>query len=184
MGARVVYASGMSLERFDGVNGLEPTSPYLRAKRFGELSFLSMGSACILRVSSPAGPGLPPDAVLSKFIESVRQNRPIEIWGSGLREQNYLDTRDIAEYFIRALNSSSFGIKNLCNVEPITMENLANRVIRVLGEGAIQKCEMADPKEDQRSSWPMEKTFRELGEIQFRPLEDSIRRIAFSHDYS
>ena len=85
-------------------------SPYFSAKLDGESLFLAEKNTTVLRLSAPIGPGLKENLVLSKFVASAAADEIIEVWGSGMREQDFIDTSDVAELIISAINQQKKGV--------------------------------------------------------------------------
>jgi len=154
--ARVVYSSGCSLYVRSSRSVLTEqspiennfTSPYLKAKKYGENLFINNSSCAILRVSAPIGPGLSEMAVAMKFYNLAISSQPINIWGSGTREQNYVDVRDIANAMVLAAKSNKIGVYNISSDAPVTMYELASNIIKVVGQGSIEMSGDQDVSEN------------------------------------
>ena len=139
----VIYFSGCSLYRereellIDEFCPLktEVKSPYLRAKLNGDHIFHQLPNSAIIRVSSPIGIGLSNNVVIQKYINSALENDFLEIWGSGDREQNFIDVRDIAILVYKVIINKYSGPLNACSNTYTTMKELANEIIAVLGSG-------------------------------------------------
>jgi len=161
----VVYISGCSLYQRSSREYLDESSlfaeefksPYLMAKRDGDLLFSSYSRATIARVSTPIGPGLSKYSVLGRFIESAKKNGTIEVWGDGAREQDYVNVRDIAGFIVSCLNSTTFGPVNVAAGSPVTMLELATLI-----SSCYQSCEVvvtpiADPNAEQMCRYNTER---------------------------
>lgn len=53
-----------------------------------------------LRIASPAGPGMP-NSFLKQVLQAAKQGKPLTLYGTGSRVQNYIDVRDIAEALVK-----------------------------------------------------------------------------------
>jgi UDP-glucuronate decarboxylase len=153
-----LYSRSNQTVKFEDDNHtIKITSPYFSAKWFGEQTFGNEEDCTILRLAAPVGPGLKPNLVLSKFIELARSNGTIEIWGDGKREQNYVDTRDIAELIVRVLANPIQTVFNVAALQPVTMYELAKIVISSAKLGSISFAEKSDPLEGQTARYSIEK---------------------------
>ncbi|MEQ8612609.1 MAG: NAD(P)-dependent oxidoreductase [Gammaproteobacteria bacterium] len=174
----IVYASGCSLYKKnkagtkieeDTYNIVPQESPYLTSKQKGEADFLKFGKVTVLRISAPIGEGLSKFTALGRFIKLAREDGCLEIWGSGTREQNYVDVTDIADAFIRTLIMRPTEIINIAHDEPITMLKLANEVVRVFGRGSVCLTNKHDPHDGELARYSNLKAAELLG---WRPVTD------------
>ena len=180
---RVVYASGCSLyDRRSSNIMYEHTpiygghsSPYFKAKADGEALFSELRSYTIMRVSAPIGPKLPSAAVARRFFDLTSKGKTISLWGSGAREQNYVDVRDIADVMIRASFSGENGLFNIAADTPTTMYFLAQTMVRVLGKGSIEFVDIDDPLEYEYARYSNKRARNLLGWEPKASLEDSIK---------
>jgi len=191
--ARLVYASGCSLYDpfLPGKNAEDAPlqkslpSPYLRAKLDGERQILNYESGLVLRISAPLASNLPDTVVAMRFLRTALAGGVLELLGSGSRQQNYLDTRDIADCLLLATKSSASGIFNVASDQPITMRALANVIISHAGSGIVKSSSRSDPREGHSANYSNEKSRRSLGWSPIFSLEDSIdtiiRRIRAAH---
>lgn len=167
----VLYASSCGLyrkgcdvpKREDLDEALDPCTPYLRAKREGEQMFLAYGDAVIMRISAPIGRGMRKAAIVSRFLEAARGGDPIRLWGSGARQQNFISVTDIADFVRVALGSEARGIFNVAARRPVSMRELAEAVINVVGGGRIEYTAVPDPNESERADYDTTKAERLLG---------------------
>ncbi|UCG01074.1 MAG: GDP-mannose 4,6-dehydratase [Candidatus Heimdallarchaeota archaeon] len=98
----------------------EPISPYGLSKLTAEkyLHFYSKAyglSYVILRPANIYGPRQDPHGeagVISIFLEKIKTNKPLEIFGDGKDTRDYVYVKDIAEICINAMNSSQTDVFN------------------------------------------------------------------------
>jgi len=160
-GVPVVYMSTCGLyerstgdiKHEDDLSQVTVTSPYFAAKADGEALFLSDGTSTVLRLAAPVGAGLKPQLVLSRFVATARENGTIKIWGNGSREQDFIDTADVAELILSVLNQPRTMILNAASGCPITMAQLAETVIAVVGAGSIKRAEQPDPRDGETARY-------------------------------
>ena len=131
-------------------------SPYFAAKFEGEKLFSAATCPTILRLSAPVGPGLKPSLVLSRFILAAQSSSSIEIWGSGDREQNFIDVRDVADLILRVIKNPKTCTLNVAGSNPITMSELANVVVDLVGRGSIEYSSKADPREGETARYSIQ----------------------------
>jgi len=152
-------------------------SPYFAAKYEGERIFSKLSASTIFRLAAPIGRGLKRKVVLGKFLEAARAGKTISVWGSGRREQNFVDVRDVARAVLMALEKHVGGIINLAGVSPVTMLELAQTIVEVVGRGDIRVNERSDPLEHERVHYDIRRADEVLG---WRPaigLRDSLNWI-------
>lgn len=154
-GSRVVYASScinydhksVEVKTERSPYGAVPMGPYAMAKHDGEALFAQLPSHAIMRVSAPLGPGLPPTVVAQLFMARSLAGKAIKVWGTGSREQNYVDTRDIADAFVKAAQTQTNGTFNVTADCPTTMLELADATTEVVGSGTVRLSGIVDPRE-------------------------------------
>jgi nucleoside-diphosphate-sugar epimerase len=150
-GSHLVYASGCSLyDPCDPQPKVEASSvvgrtPYLTAKLAGERAAARLPKVCIARLSAPVGPGIDPRAVIARFVEGARAQQPIEVWGTGLREQDFVASADVAEFVVAAIERTTNGIYNVASGRPTTMLKLAKAICDKFGMGDIRLGTRPDP---------------------------------------
>lgn len=180
---RVVYASTCSLydKRTPDTKSEStpvsprPDSPYLQAKHDGEVLLGVLRGAAILRVSAPIGPGLPDTVVAKRFFDIASAGHAIRVWGTGKREQNYVDVTDIADLMIRAVDSDADGIFNIAADAPTPMLELASTMVGVLHRGSFELVDRPDPLEGEYTRYSNERARALLGWRPTVSLEQSIR---------
>jgi len=133
------------------------TSPYFAAKADGEKMFLSEGVSTVLRLAAPIGAGLKPQLVLSRFIATARESGTIRIWGDGTREQDFIDTADVADLIVRILDQPRTMVLNVASGVPTTMSKLAEAVVSAIGAGSIEKAIQSDPRDGETARYSIKR---------------------------
>lgn len=180
---RVVYASTCSLyNKFESTIMSEDTpvrvrsnSPYMRAKYEGEEMFATLPSYSILRLPAPIGPGLPDTVVAKRFFNQAVAGQVISVWGTGTREQNYVDVRDLADIFLRAAYSPARGVFNVAADAATKMLELAETITAVIPRSSFRLVGVPDPCESEYARYSNDRARLELGWTPTTSLEDSIR---------
>lgn len=152
-------------------------SPYFAAKRDGEKMFSSESPAVILRLAAPVGPGLSAGLVVSRFLSAARADASIRIWGSGAREQAFVDVRDVADLVCSAIVEPRAGVFNVAGNKPTTMVELAETVLGVVGKGSIEYSDRSDPREGETARYSITKVYEAYGWKPRRGLADSCKSI-------
>ncbi len=184
-GASLIYMSTCGLynrltsntKYEDDHDSISVSSPYFSAKADGESLFLSQGTSTILRLAAPVGVGLKPQLVLSRFISTARENGVINIWGSGSREQDFIDTVDVADLIVRVLKKPKRTIINVATGMPVTMMKLAKKVVEVVEKGSIKISPKIDPSDGETARYSIS---RAKDYYAWKPqctLEDSIYKL-------
>lgn len=153
-------------------------SPYFRAKLDGERLMSGLPATCVMRISAPVGPGLRRGVVLAKFIERARAGQPIEVWGSGRREQDFVAAEDIAAFVKLALSRRARGVFNVASGSPVTMRALAEAVVEAVGRGSVQSSGADDPLDGETARYSIDHAAQALGWHPRVPLRAAIETIA------
>lgn len=184
-GCPVIYASTCGLyDRLDkgwkdeGTSQIRPTGPYFKAKLRGEELFLRIPGSTVLRLSAPIGPGMRAGLVLSRFVCAAREEGKLEVWGSGSREQDFIDVRDCARAVVAACQRCPGGTFNIASAQPITMLSLARTVVQAIGTGAVRLTGLQDPKEPETARYRIIKAETLLGWHPRIALHEAIRSLA------
>jgi nucleoside-diphosphate-sugar epimerase len=150
---------------------------YHISKAIGELlcrTYNEMGLRTVsLRVSAPYG-YVSNQSVLPKFIKFAKQDKNIELWGSGSRSQVFTFVEDIGYACSLAMgNKSVNGCYNISGNKSITMIELAKMVLDSIPntKSKIVFLNTDDPEEGQKRNISLQKAKREMGfEPQFNLL--------------
>lgn len=181
----LVYASTCGLYRRDEPGAKDEDaplkdwgSPYFAAKEAGEAACAAYGKSAILRISGPIGPGLRANVVMARFIAAARDDKAITLWGSGRREQDFIDARDLAALALAAIEQGAHGIFNAASGHTATMRELAETVIKRVGGGGIAMNGQADPNENIYARYDIRKAKRVLGWEPRHTLADMVDSVA------
>lgn len=181
-----IYASGCSLynrKNPDLLTEESPistslTSPYLQAKADGEQLFMALGKGVIARIAGLIGKGLPQYMVASRFISTAAAGGTIMLWGSGMREQDFVDIEDIAFALTAMLRAPDRSIFNVSTGKPVTMLDFARIVIATLGRGSYAFNNMADPRDGEHARFANVRARELLGWSPTVTLKNSIFSMA------
>ena len=183
------YLSGTGVFNFqnDAINEERLLYPkpnhYHISKAMGEIlcgAYNEMGlRTVILRISAPYG-YVSNQSVIPKFIKLAKQDKNIELLGSGSRSQVFTFVEDIGYACRLAMeNSSVNGIYNIAGNESITMIELAKIVIDAIlnTKSKIVFSNIKDPQVGRKINIPINKAKQEMN---FEPkfdLSSGLRQI-------
>lgn len=101
----------------------------------------------ILRPFTVAGEGQRPDMALARWIDAVREGRPVQVFGSLARRRDVTDVREVARAVVAALDAD---LDDVCNVGTGTTHSLGDLItavtesvgrpadIRIVGAGPVE----------------------------------------------
>jgi nucleoside-diphosphate-sugar epimerase len=131
---------------------IDPPTAYHASKLFGEYLTLLANrnglTGSILRLTSPIGPGMPDNRILSVFTRRALANQPLQLSGQGTRQQNYVDVRDVSIAVENCLRKHVAGLFNIAGKCSISNLELAQVCINELASSSeIEFTGQSDPEE-------------------------------------
>lgn len=152
---------------FDEAHPTEPVSPYgitkLMAEHycrvFDELYGLKSVS---LRYFTVYGPRMRPDLAVHIFMQKSLNNEPIVIFGDGTKSRDFTYIDDVVGANILAMNKGS-GAYNIGGGHPITIGQLAKKIIEVTKSESEILYEKNVPGDVEHTAADTRKAERELG---------------------
>lgn len=111
---------------------------YAAAKLMTEFSITaSTFPYVIFRFFNVVGPGQLPDygMVMPRFVEAAKNNADLTVYGNGQQIRSFCHVADAVEY-MRRLENTTGEIFNLGTGDPITIGDLAERVIKLSGSNS------------------------------------------------
>jgi UDP-glucose 4-epimerase len=150
---RLVYASSSSvygdtptLPKVEDMTP-NPQSPYAVAKLTGEYycrvfnKIYGLDTVC-LRYFNVYGPRQDPDspyaAVIPLFFRHALEGKPPVIFGDGEQSRDFTFVKDVAEANVQAAESNATGVFNLGNGRRVTINRLAQLIIRLAGNKSVR----------------------------------------------
>jgi UDP-glucose 4-epimerase len=134
----------------------------------------------ILRLNAPYGLNMRNDTVLTKFIKLALRNEAILLHGSGNRMQDFTSTKDIAGLIYKLIIdcNKEYGIFNLSAGMPISMKELATKIIKVTGSSSVvMNSGSLDEQEDYLASYSIDRAKKLLNWNPEISLEIGIREL-------
>ena len=164
--SKVVFASSSSVYGDNPVTPkvetlpAAPKSPYAVSKLAGEnycLAFMEVYGLPVvsLRYFSVFGrrqrADMPYAAVIPKFINLMRQGRPITIYGTGLQARDFTCVKDVAKATVMFLDNNATGVFNVGKGSSSSVDSLVTHLEDLMGMEA--ECNYAPlPKGDWQDS--------------------------------
>lgn len=147
---KIVFASSSSIygnckeEIFsEDLKVAEPISPYAATKLACEqflytYSKLYNIQVVALRFFTVFGPRQRPDLAIRKFIDLIKENKPIPVYGDGTTIRDYTYVDDIVDGIISAMdyNDTQYEIINLGGGAPVSLNQMIETIEKVLNKKA------------------------------------------------
>ena len=109
-----------------------PISPYGKSKLVMEQEIRKNNINCIiLRFFNIFGIGQTSEyaGVITKFIEMISTNKPLEIFGDGMQTRDFVSINDVVESIYDAIKNGENGTYNIASGKAITINELAKFMI-------------------------------------------------------
>ncbi len=149
-----VYGEGSPDVKLTEESETSPISPYGESKVRMEQEIREFASEhgisyIILRFFNIFGVGQSKEyaGVISKFIEKIRQDRPLEIFGDGLQTRDFVAIEDVVKSIHNAISNDKSGTYNVASGKAVTIKKLAEMMI-LSSERNLDIRYLAPKKED------------------------------------
>lgn len=166
---RVIFASSAAVYGestavpFDEKSLTIPINPYGEGKLAGETLVLERGmavgfDAICLRYFNIYGPrqrgDSPYSGVVSRFLEQLRAQEPMVIFGDGMQTRDFIHVRDVARANVLAVCAPAplTGVFNICSGSEIAVRDLAIALLRQLGSSSTPVFRKPRPGDARRSA--------------------------------
>jgi len=190
-GIGVVFASSASVYGWEGTeiktedSKATPTDFYAKAKlqseSLGKKYFATKNAPFTsLRIAAPYGCGQRFKTVMHIFIERAIKDQPLLYYGTGSRQQDFVNIGDVAEAFVIAVEKRKSGTFNIASGKPVTMKQLAETIIKCIpgSRSVIKAASIEDPQEKFTALFNIDKAKKELGWTPKVTLEKGIADLA------
>jgi nucleoside-diphosphate-sugar epimerase len=181
MSSTIVYGLPSFVLNIDETFSVTNSSYYAAQKINAEQYILqNFENGLILRLNAPYGLNMRIDTVLTKFIKLALRNEPILLHGSGNRMQDFTNTKDIAGLIHKLIIdcNTEHGVFNLSAGMPISMKELATKIIKVTGSSSIVlNSGSLDEQEDYWASYSIDRAKQLLNWNPEISLEMGIREL-------
>jgi UDP-glucuronate 4-epimerase len=124
---------------------LTPASPYAATKRMGELllstyrDLFGLGTIA-LRFFTVYGPRQRPDMAIAKFVDAIRHDRAITLFGDGSSRRDYTYIDDIVTGTVAAIErvqAGQYELVNLGGTKTISLAELVATIEHIVGKKAV-----------------------------------------------
>jgi len=136
-----VYGEGSSDVKLTERSKTNPISPYGESKVKMEQEikqFVSKNdiNCIVLRFFNIYGIGQSDEyaGVITKFIERISRNKPLEIFGDGMQTRDFVAVHDVINSIHNAISSGKSGIYNIASGNAVTIKQLAELMISASGK--------------------------------------------------
>jgi len=138
--AAVYGKSGPNVKLTEDID-MNPISPYGESKRKMELEIKEFETknnvnCIILRFFNIYGIGQTPEysGVITKFIERIRENKSLKIFGNGLQTRDFVAIDDVIHSIHNAILYGKSGTYNIASGEITTIKEIAELMISINGK--------------------------------------------------
>ena len=153
-----VYGEGTPNVKLIEESELNPISPYGQSKVKMVLVIKEFESKhninCImLRFFNIFGIGQSPEyaGVITKFIEKITQDKPLEIFGDGMQTRDFVAIEDVISSIHNSIKFGKSGTYNIASGKSCTIKNLVERIILFSGK-ELEVRHIAPQRGDVRNS--------------------------------
>jgi len=147
----------------------DPISPYAATKKAGELvchtyhHLYGIPMTC-LRFFTVYGPRQRPDLAIHKFTRRIEAGEPVPIYGDGTTQRDYTYIGDAIAGIHGAIErDAGFGIYNLGEAVPVTLNELVAAIERALGTTARREHRPMQPGDVVQTYADISAARRDLG---------------------
>jgi UDP-glucuronate 4-epimerase len=159
-----------------------PLSPYAASKKAAETlcytyHYLHGVDVTVLRYFTVYGPAGRPDMSPFRFVQWIREGKPVTVFGDGSQERDFTFIDDIARGTVAAIAPLGYEVINLGSDEPVPLMALVRRIEKLTGRSAELRFEPAHAAD-------MKATWADIGRagrlLDWRPqttFDDGVRRL-------
>lgn len=159
-----------------------PLSPYASSKKAAEAlcytyHYLYQIDVTICRYFTVYGPAGRPDMSLFRFVQWIREGRPVTVFGDGRQQRDFTYVDDVARGTIAAMRPLGYEIINLGSDKPVVLSDAVELVEQYTGNTANIVNEPRHPA-DVLATWAdIAKAERLLGWRPQTSFEQGVRNL-------
>lgn len=133
-----IYGANAPIPTPETADSSSPLQPYAASKKGAEVMahsyhYLYGLDVTIFRYFTVYGPAGRPDMVMFRFAQWIREGRPVYLNGDGSQSRGFTYVDDIARGTIAGVKPLGFEVINLGGHEPITMNEMIERIEELTG---------------------------------------------------
>ncbi|MEX1071043.1 MAG: NAD-dependent epimerase/dehydratase family protein [Anaerolineales bacterium] len=177
-----IYGANAPLPTPETADSSHPLQPYAATKKGAEAMchayhFLDGIDVTVVRYFTVYGPAGRPNMSMFRFVQSIAEGKPLQLYGDGEQTRGFTYIDDIARGTILALKPVGYEIINLGGHESISMNKLIAILEEAIGRKAIVEHLPAE-KADMLANWAdVTKAGQQLGWEPNVGLSDGIARM-------
>ena len=152
-----IYGANAPLPTSETADSSHPLQPYAATKKGAEAMchayhFLYGIDVTVVRYFTVYGPAGRPNMSMFRFVQSIAEGKPLQLFGDGEQTRGFTYIDDIARGTILALKRVGYEIINLGGHESISMNKLIAMLEEAIGKKAIIEQFPAE-KADMLANW-------------------------------
>lgn len=170
-------------EYWGRVNPIGPRAVYDEAKRFGEAATASYRrergvDTVIARIFNTYGPRMALDdgRVVPSLLRQALTGQPLTVFGDGSQTRSLCYVEDTVEGLVRLAASGGTGPVNLGSEDEVTVEQLAETVLALVGGPSVIEHHPLPTDDPTRRRPRLDRARTELGWEPRIPLDEGLRR--------
>jgi nucleoside-diphosphate-sugar epimerase len=176
-----VYGASRAEQFREEDESSRPLSPYAATKKAAEAlahtyHALHGLDVSVLRYFTVYGPAGRPDMAMFRFVQRIREERAITVYGDGSMSRDFTYVDDVARGTIAALRPLGYEILNLGGDHPYAVREVIEAVERALGKRARIAHAPAHAADVPRTAANIDKARRLLGWSPQVALADGVAR--------
>ena len=179
-----VYGEGNKQNKINEESALNPISPYGESKigmenKIKEFCTENKMNYVILRFFNIYGKGQSKEyaGVITKFLEKIKKNKDLEVFGDGLQTRDFVAIDDIINSISMAMEYNKNGIFNIGSGKKITINDLAKLMIKLSGKKLDIKTKIGKQGDIRYSHASILLANEKLGYILKIELKEGIRKL-------
>lgn len=194
---RLVYASSAAVYGTPAQLPLEEASPTMALSPYGlekivndqyarlyrELyGFPSLGMRYFNVYGPRQDPRSPYAGVISKFMDCMRQDAPLRVYGDGLQTRDFIYVGDVARANVAALGSDLQGVCNIGTGQTVTLLEMIGTLRQIAGKALAVAHAPAREGDIRHSATRVECMAQQLGCQARTPLAEGLHKLMESLD--
>jgi UDP-glucuronate 4-epimerase len=160
----------------------KPLSPYAASKKAAETVCFTYHhlhglDVTVLRYFTVYGPAGRPDMSPFRFVQWIREGRPVTVYGDGTQQRDFTYIDDIARGTVAAIRPVGYEVVNLGSDKPVPLMALIRRIEALTGRSAKLRFEPAHAADMQATWADIGRAERLLGWQPFTQFDDGVQRL-------
>lgn len=164
-----------------------PVSPYGKSKLIMEKEIINFSkkhkiNSIILRIFNVYGTGQSDEytGVITKFIENIRRDKPIEIYGDGTQTRDFISIEDVVESILNSIENivgKRGRIFNIASGKSEKIKDVAQYIVKSANKDFKINYQRAKKGDIKKSQTKIERAKEELGFTPITSLKSGIKKL-------